>query len=335
MGMMMGHNNKKEFVKGNVIGLLVRRSESSSVLALIVLWIIFSIGNRSFTTSYNVFNVFRTSSENYFIAMAQAMVIIVGGMNLSIGGIGAMSAVLGGYCMDVMGSPPLVAVLAGIAVGIASGFFNGILITKLRINSFIVTLATSFIFFGIVKGATGGYPFGNIPRSFTWIARNDIGGTIPLIFMIMLISIVFFILFFKYSILGRELLATGGSLEAAKMSGINTDRIIIYANILSGLLASLIGLFTVARMSAASPLMGEDWMLTSFAVAVIGGTALSGGKISMIGMFAAAILITIIKNGLVMMRVNVYYLQAFLGVLIIAAVILEVARARYNERMKL
>jgi ribose transport system permease protein len=266
--------------------------------------------------------------------MAQAMVVIVGGMNLSIGGIGAMSAVLAGFCMTVMGLHPIVALFAGITVGIVCGFFNGILITKLRINSFIVTLATSFVFFGIVKGATGGYPFGNIPRSFTWIARNDIGGTIPLIFMIMLISIAFFILFFRYSILGRELLATGGSLEAAKMSGINTDSIIIYANILSGLLASLIGLFTVARMSAASPLMGEDWMLTSFAVAVIGGTALSGGKISMIGIFAAAILITIIKNGLVMMKVNVYFLQAFLGGLIIAAVILEVVRERYNEHMK-
>jgi ribose transport system permease protein len=334
MGKSIEHDGKKGFVK-SIIGFLVRRSESSSVLALMILWIVFSIGNRSFTTSYNVFNVFRTSSENYFIAMAQAMVIIVGGMNLSVGAIGAMSAVLAGFCMSAMGLPPLVAALAGIGVGIVCGFFNGILITKLRINSFIVTLATSFVFFGIVKGATGGYPYGNIPRSFTWIAKNDIGGTIPLIFVIMLISIVFFILFFRYSILGRELLATGGSLEAAKMSGINTDRIIIYANILSGLLASLMGLFTVARMSAASPLMGEDWMLTSFAVAVIGGTALSGGKISLIGMFAAAILITIIKNGLVMMRVNVYYLQAFLGILIIAAVVLEVVRERYNERMKL
>jgi ribose transport system permease protein len=334
MGKLIGHNGKKRFIN-DIIGILLRRSESSSVLALIVLWTIFSIGNSSFSSSYNIFNVFRTSSENYFIAMAQAMVIIVGGMNLSIGGIGAMSAVLAGFCMAVMGLSPIIALFAGMAVGIVCGFFNGILITKLRINSFIVTLATSFIFFGIVKGATGGYPFGNIPRSFTWIARNDIGGTIPLIFVIMLISIVFFILFFRYSILGRELLATGGSLEAAKMSGINTDRIIIYANILSGLLASLIGLFTVARMSAASPLMGEDWMLTSFAVAVIGGTALSGGKISLIGMFAAAILITIIKNGLVMMKVNVYYLQAFLGILIIAAVILEVVRKRYNERMKL
>jgi ribose transport system permease protein len=335
MGKSIRHDGKAGLLNGGIIGLLVRRSESSSVLALLVLWTVFSIGNRSFSSSYNIFNVFRTSSENFFIAMAQAMVIIVGGMNLSIGGIGAMAAVLAGFCMNVAGLPSIVAALAGIAVGLVCGSFNGLLITKLRINSFVVTLATSFIFFGIVKGATGGYPYGNIPASFTWIAKNDIAGTIPLIFVIMLISIVFFILFFRYSILGRELLATGGSLEAAKMSGINTDRIIIYANILSGLLASLVGLFTVARMSAASPLMGEEWMITSFAVAVIGGTALSGGKISMIGMFAAAILITIIKNGLVMMKVNVFYLQAFLGVLIIAAVILEVVRARYNERMKL
>ena len=330
--------NNPEEKRGGILsglgGLLMRQSETSSVGALLILWIVFSIGNSSFNTPYNIFNVLRTSSENYIIAMAQAFVIIVGGMNLSIGGIGGLSAILAGFCMDVAGLPPVVAVLGGCAVGVGCGFLNGTLITKLHINSFIVTLATSFIFTGLVKGLTGGFPFGNIPASFSWIARTDIGGIIPIIFAIMVMSIVFFWFFFKYSVLGRELLATGGSLEAAKMSGINTNRIIMQANMLSGLMAGLAGLFTVARMTAASPLNGDDWMITSFAVAVIGGTVLSGGKITMIGILASSILITIIKNGLVMLHVNVYYLNSFLGAIIIAAVILEVVREKYNERYK-
>jgi ribose transport system permease protein len=317
-----------------LVAFLMRQSESSSVAALVILWIIFSIGNSSFNTPYNIFNVLRTSSENYIIAMSQAFVIIVGGMNVSIGGIGGISAITAGFCMSALHLSPLVAILASCVISICCGWLNGLLITKLKINAFIVTLATSFIFSGLVKGLTGGFPFADIPESFTWIAKNDIGGIIPIIFAIMIVSLVFFQIFFKRSVLGRELLATGGSLEAAKMSGINTNRIITQANILSGLMAGLAGLFTVARMAAASPLIGDDWMITSFAVAVIGGTSLTGGRITMIGILAASILITIIKNGLVMLHANVYYLNSFLGAIIIAAVILEVFREKYNERYK-
>ena len=316
------------------VSFFMRQSESSSVAALIILWIIFSIGNSSFNTPFNIFNVLRTSSENYIIAMAQAFAIIVGGMNISIGGIGGMSSITAGFCMSNLRLPSPVAFSASCAVSIGCGLANGILITKLRIHAFIVTLATSFIFSGLVKGLTGGFPFADIPRSFTWIARNDVGGVIPVIFVVMILSLVFFQIFFKKSVLGRELLATGGSLETAKMSGINTDRKILQANVFSALMAGFAGMFTVARMGAASPLIGDDWMITSFAVAVIGGTALTGGKITMIGILAASILITIIKNGLVMLRANVYYLNSFLGAIIIAAVILEVIREKYNEHYK-
>ncbi|MDR1797282.1 MAG: ABC transporter permease [Clostridiales Family XIII bacterium] len=334
MPRLTDHEESGGKLKGGVVNFLMRQSESSSVGALIILWIVFSVGNNSFNTPYNIFNVFRTSSEYYIIAMAQVFVVIVSGMNLSIAGIGGLSAITVGYCLEVLGLPPLAAVVLGALVGMGCGYFNGILITKLRINSFIVTLATSFIFGGLVKGLTEGFPFSKIPASVTWIAKNDIAGTVPLIFVIMIASAVFFRFFFKYSVLGRELLATGGAIEAAKMSGINTDRIILQANILSGLMAGFAGLFTVARMSAASPLIGDDWMIMSFAVAVIGGTALSGGKVTMVGVCAASILITIIKNGLIMLHVNVYFLNSFLGAIIIAAVILEVVREKYNERYK-
>ena len=308
------------------------KSESSSVLATVILIFIFSLGSSSFLSQYNVFNVLRTSSENYFIAMSQAIVIIVGGMNVSIGGIGGLAAITTGFAIQVLGLNPLIAVALSFIVGSAAGLLNGLLITKLKINAFVVTLATSFIFVGIVKGSTAGYPFSQIPPEFSYIARTDIFGFIPLIFVIMVFFLIFSSVFFNYSVFGRKLLATGGSLEAAKMSGINTDKMIISANVISGLLATFVGVFSVAKMRAASPLIGDDWMITSFAVAVIGGTTLSGGKITMVGLFASCILVTIIKNGLIMMKANVYYLQTFLGLIIIAAVILEVFRAKYNSR---
>ncbi len=322
--------------KKGIADIFFSKSESSSVTATIILIVIFSFGSSSFLSQYNVFNVLRTSSENYFVAMSQAIVIIVGGMNVSIGGIGGLAAITIGFAIQVFGLNPLVAVVLSFIVGSMAGLLNGVLITKLKINAFVVTLATSFIFVGIVKGSTAGYPFSQIPPSFSYIAKTDVFGFIPLIFLIMLFFLVFFALFFKYSVFGRKLLATGGSLEAAKMSGINTDRMIISANVISGVIATFVGVFSVAKMRAASPLIGDDWMITSFAVAVIGGTTLSGGKITMVGLFASCILITIIKNGLIMMKANVYYLQTFLGLIIIAAVILEVIRAKYNSRsMKL
>lgn len=309
------------------------RSESSSVLACALLIIIFSISSSSFLSPYNVFNVLRTSSENFFIAMAQAMVIIVGGMNVSIGGIGGLAAITIGFLIQSMGFHPLIAVIMAMLVGCLAGLFNGLLITKLKINAFVVTLATFFIFVGLVKGSTAGYPFSQIPPGFAYIAKTDLFGFIPLIFVIMIFSAVFFAIFFKYSVFGRQLLATGGSIEAAKMSGINTDRMIIYANVISGAIAAFVGVFSVAKMRSASPLIGDDWMITSFAVAVIGGTALKGGRITMIGIVAACILITIIKNGLIMVRANVFFLQTFLGLIIIAAVILEVFRERYSSKI--
>ena len=318
--------------KNGLGGLFMSKSESSSVSATIILVIIFSLGSSSFLSQYNVFNVLRTSSENYFIAMSQAIVIIVGGMNVSIGGIGGLAAITTGFAIQVLGFNSLIAVALSFLVGATAGLLNGLLITKLKINAFIVTLATSFIFVGIVKGSTAGYPFSQIPPEFQYIAKTDIFGFIPLIFVIMIFFLIFFSIFFKYSVFGRKLLATGGSIEAAKMSGINTDRMIIAANVISGVIATFVGVFSVAKMRAASPLIGDDWMITSFAVAVIGGTTLSGGKITMVGLFASCILITIIKNGLIMMKANVYYLQTFLGLIIIAAVILEVIRAKYNAR---
>jgi len=313
-------------------GWFLSKSESSSVSALVILVIIFSIGSSSFFSSYNVFNVLRTSSENFFIGMAQAMVIIVGGMNVSIGGIGGLAAITTGYAIQVLGLHPLIAIALSFIVGSTAGLINGLLITKLKINAFVVTLATFFIYVGIVKGTTAGYPFSQIPPEFSYIAKTDIFGFIPLIFIIMIFVLVFFAIFFKYSVFGRQLLATGGSIEAAQMSGINTDKMIISANVLSAVIASFVGVFSVAKMRAASPLIGDDWMITSFAVAVIGGTSLKGGKITMGGLFASCILITIIKNGLIMLKANVYFLQTFLGLIIIASVILEVIRTRYNSR---
>lgn len=313
----------------NILKNLMRRSETGITLAAIILFIIFSFASPSFLTAYNIFNVSRNISMYVFIAIAQALAIVGGGMNLSVGAIGGLGVVATGYFIDVLGAPPWVAVVVALFVGLAAGTFNGVIITKVGLNSFVVTLATLFIFTGLVYGFTKGYPYINIPKSFTIIGRKGVFG-LPYLFWLMVCALGFIYYMFKFMRFGRRLIATGGSIEATRLSGVNTDRIIIISNILSGLFAALAGVLWVSRMGSAQPSTGQNWLIISFAVAIIGGTALSGGAISALGIFMGGVIIVLIRNGLILLAVNVYFEQTFLGIIILLAVAVDRIRTLYN-----
>jgi ribose transport system permease protein len=310
---------------------LLRRSDFSVVAATVVLFVIFSIGSESFLTQYNLFNMGRTAALYVFVAAGQAIVIVIGGMNLSLGAIGGLSVVVAGMAMQDAGLDPIVAFPLALFVGVLAGLFNGLIITRLKLNSFVATLATSFIFVGLVNGISQGNPYTNIPKDITTIGRGDVFG-IPILFVMMLVLLAVLAYFFRYSVTGRRILATGGNGEAARLSGIRTDRITLLANVLSGLFAALAGFLWITRVGSAQPSIGSDWLIISFAVAIIGGTSLAGGEISPLGLGAAAIMLTLIKNGLIMFNVNVYFEQTFLGIVILLAVSLESFRAIGRRR---
>ncbi len=316
----------------NIFKNILRRSETSITLAAILLFILFSIASPSFLTAYNIFNVSRNISLYVFIAIAQALAIVGGGMNLSVGAIGGLGVVATGYFIDVMGFPPWIAVLIALIVGITAGAFNGVIITKVGINSFVVTLATLFVFTGIVYGITKGYPYINIPKSFTIVGRKGVFN-LPYVFWLVVGALGFLYYMFKFMRFGKRLLATGGSIEATRLSGVNTDRIIIMSNILSGLFAAIAGVLWVSRMGSAQPSTGQNWLIISFAVAIIGGTALSGGFISALGLFMGGVIIVLIRNGLILLEVNVYFEQTFLGFIILLAVSIDRIRTIFNLRV--
>ncbi|WP_082614725.1 ABC transporter permease [Paenibacillus sp. Soil787] len=312
---------------------ILKRSDTSVILASFILFIVFAIGSSSFLSSYNLFNVFRTTSLFLFVALGQAIVLVIGGMNLSLGAIGGLSVVTAGYAMHTLGLPSWVAVLLAIIVGAAAGFINGFVIIRLKLNSFVVTLATSFIYTGLVFGISKGFPYTKIPKGFTFIGREGFLG-LPYLFWLMILTLVILWYVFKYTVIGRQILATGGNLVAARYSGINTDKIIMIGNILSGIFAAIAGVLWISRMGSATPATGSDWMIISFAVAVIGGTALNGGAISAIGLFASSLMIALINNGLIMLGANVYFEQSFLGAIIMLAVIAESVRMKYSSQRK-
>jgi ribose transport system permease protein len=312
---------KNVFASGN-FGLFV---------AALVLFAVLSIFSSGFLTSYNMYTIGRTLSLYVFIGLAQAIVLVVGDMNLSVGAIGGLSTITVGYLIDIRHVPGWIAVIVALIVGIVCGALNGVITTKFGINAFIVTLATSFIFTGINFGFTQGFSFVNIPASFTFIGKEKVIG-IPVLFIFAVLCLVILFLFIRYSIAGRRLLAVGENPEAAKFSGINTDKIKLLSHTLSGFIAALAAVLYVSRMGSASPVAGQDWLIISFAVAIIGGTGLSGGSITAFGLLIGAIIMVMIKNGLIMLQTNVYWEQAFLGLLILVAVGIDRVRTVYNQR---
>lgn len=315
----------------NGVKKLFARGEVTVIIAVLILGVIFTVFSDSFFTAYNLFNMSRTAAIYIFIAIAQGLVVIVGGMNLSLGYIGGLTVVIAGYCMQEMGVSSILAIVIGILVGITAGAVNGLVITTLKLNSFVVTLATSFIFQGLINGISQGFPYNEIPENFTFIGREGFLG-IPYLLWLAALALVVLGYFFKYTVTGRRVLATGGNVEAAKMSGVNTNKMIILANIGSGLFAAIAGLLWISRTGSAQPSTGVDWMVISFAVAVIGGVALKGGVFNAIGIFFAGFLIVMVKNGLVMLNANIYFEQAYLGLILLLAVSLDSIKEIINAR---
>lgn len=314
---------------GGAAGLLrafTRRSDASAIAATTVLFLAFSLGTANFLSPFNQFNVWRAASQNVFIALGQAMVVLIGGMNLSLGAIGGLTVVVVGHSMEMLGYPPAVAIALGLGTGAACGLLNGFFISRFKLNSFVVTLASSFIFQGLVNGISQGRPYSKIPASFTVVGKGSLLG-VPNLLLLVVLALVLVHVAFRYTVVGRQLLATGGNAETARLSGIKTGRMVLLANLLSGLCASLAAVLWVSRMGTAQPATGGDWLIVSFAVTVIGGTALSGGTISAPGFLFAGLLMALIRNGLIMLGVNVYFEQTYLGCIIMLAVLVEYFRA--------
>ncbi len=311
----------------------IKRRESGIAIAAILIFLLFSITTDSFLTAYNLFNISRTLAFYVFIALSQAVVLVVGGMNLSIGGIGALATITTGYLLQNAGLPGWLGVICALAVGLLCGLVNGILITKVPLNAFIVTLSTSFIFTGLVYGISKGFSYTEIPKSFSYVGRQAWFG-LPVIFWMLLLVLGLVFYLYQFTVTGRRMLATGGNKEAAQLSGINTDRMILLSNVLSGLFAALTGILYVSRMGSAQPATGTNWMIISFAVAIIGGTSLDGGVITAVGLFFGGVIMVMIKNGLILVEANVYFEQAFLGLIILLAVSLDRLQYFFSQLRK-
>lgn len=309
------------------------QSYSSAITAIIVLIVIFSVTTTSFLTPYNLFNLSRTAAIYGFIGGSQLILMVIGDMNLGIGAVGALTTVVMGTLMTDVGVPTIPAVLACLITSALCGLIIGLMVVKLRLSPWIITLAMSFVFNGLAIGYTHGYPY-SMPEGMTWIGRKMIGSSFSFLAVLMLIFVVILFVMFRHMRFGRNILAVGGNRTAARLSGINVDGVVIACNVLSCLFASIAAILWACRTGTVSPNTGSDWMMYSIAVCAIGGIPLNGGSFTALGFYCGAWILTMVRNGLTMMNVDVYYEQVFLGLIILIAVSVESIRLRVAERMR-
>lgn len=307
--------------KKKVYSALINIDMLEIFVAVLFVIIFVSLLKPAFLTSYN-FNVIAGSlSILGIVAISQMIIIASGGMNLSVGAIGGLCAIITGILLTKE-VPVVLSILVGLFTGSLCGLFNGWLIDRMGRSSFIsffITLSSAFVFKGINLGICNAQPYYNLPESFERIGSFNIV-TIPLLFLIMLIIAIFVDFIFKYTRLGRNILTTGCNPIAAENLGILVGRVIIICHVLSGFLAGMAGILLVARLGAAQPDIGGNWLMFSFAAPIIGGARLAGGKVNTIGTILGAILLSLILNICVHFNVDIYWWTLIEGLVIFLAV---------------
>lgn len=309
-----------------MINRFVQVEWSGILVAILAGMLALSVVSPAFLTEFNLFVLLRSFCVVLLVAYAQMVTLGVGQMNLAIGSLGGLVAIIVGGMMDALGVPVLLAVPAGVLAGGLAGFINGWLTVRTGINGFVVTLATGSAFAGINLGITRSIPFYNLPPEFVAFGAGRVG-ILPLLLIVPAIVTVLLALFFARVPTGRHMLAVGGNANAAQLSGISLSRTIIEAHTLSGLLAAMAAVLAVAQLGSAQPTIGSSWLLISFAAPIIGGASLSGGHISIVGTLLAVVLIALIENGMVLVKVDPYWVQFMLGALILGAVGINRLRA--------
>ncbi|AQZ53702.1 Ribose transport system permease protein RbsC (plasmid) [Martelella mediterranea DSM 17316] len=295
-------------------------------LALVTLCVIFSVANPRFMSVANFTNILQQVAVIAICAFGMTWVILLGEIDLSVGSIIAVAGMVGAQCFAFgMGFVP--AVVLTLAAGALMGLFNGALIAKLMLPSFIVTVATMGIYRGMVSLPTNGAPAMILNETWTAIGAGAFLG-VPIIIWIVVILFLFNHILLSKTTFGRRAYLIGGNKEAAAYSGIKVDRMKISIFMLSGIMAAISGILLSSRLLSAQTNAGMSYELDAIAAAVLGGTSLAGGVGTMIGTIIGALIIGVMNNGMNMLSVPYFYQLIVKGLVILIAVWLDVRSKR-------
>jgi ribose transport system permease protein len=300
---------------------------SLTLLALLaLLWIALAFSTSSFWTYNNISNLLRQGAMTAILSIGETFVIITGGIDLSVGAVVGFTSVVIAWLLT-HGYPIWGALIITLVFGLFIGVFHGFGITKLGLPPFIMTLATLTALRGIGLLITNGSTISITNTDFTGFSRGDFLGVPNLFWMVLVVAIPGYI-FLHHSRYGRYLFAIGSNIEAARLSGVNTVRMIYIAYILSGLCAAFVGILLAARIGIGNATQAEGWELQAIASSVIGGTSLFGAIGSVHGPLLGSFILTTINNGANLLNVNSFWQRVITGVLIIVIVYFDGLRRK-------
>ena len=288
------------------------------------LFITFSILTPDFRTASNLLEIMLQSSINAIIAIGMTLVVMTKGIDLSVGSVVGLSSMV---AASQMPAGVGVAVVLGITVGLVCGTLNGIVIAKLKLPDFIVTLGTMSIYRGAALIYNNGQPFYDISNTFRSIFAGDLfGAPTPVVYTIVIAVIAFFVV--RFTTLGEHVIAVGGNEEAAQLSGIAVDRVKIAVYAMAGVLSAIAGFVLIARIGASEPIGGTGFELQAIGAAVIGGASLFGGEGNPLGALIGALTLGALQNGLTLLNVQSFWQYVASGVVVILAVLADQATRR-------
>lgn len=317
-------NSVVKYFKDN-IGIII------ALLLMCVFLVIFPTTRTTFLTPKNVFNILRQNASNLFLATGMTMVIILGGIELSVGSVIALSGCVAAGCVVNLGLPEIVGFAAAIGVGTLVGMSNGFVICKTNIPPFIVTLASMNIAKGIALVYTQGAPIRCMTDVFKFPGAGYIG-PVPTPVVLMVVIFILAVLIVNRTQLGRHIYAVGGNAQAAQFSGINVQKVKFIVYTYTGIMSGIAGIIVASRLYSGQPTAGDGAEMDAIAAVVVGGTSMSGGSGRLGGTLIGVLIIGVLNNGLNLMGVDSNWQYIVKGVVILLAVYVDFIRNRKAGR---
>ncbi len=293
------------------------------LLVTIFVGIAVHITTGNFFTAYNISTLTRAASFVIIVGFGQTIVLLTGGIDLSVATIGSVCGMASAIFMVDYGIHPYLAILLASLIGIVLGGINGFFIAYFKVTPFIVTLATMQIYKGVVYVITKGMPITGMPEAAEALANGVIGGILPNIVIIMILICVLLTLMLKRTKLGRYIYALGGNRNCAKIVGIPTERIELMVYCLSGWLAAIAGILMSCKLASFQASIGESWQMDSITAAVLGGTSMAGGVGSVVGTIIGGILSSVISTCITLLRISSYWETIVTGAVVLIAVLID------------
>lgn len=310
-------NSVKKFLKSTAGMVLV---------VTILIGIVVHAVTGNFFTAYNISTLSRAASFSIIVGFGQTIVLLTGGIDLSVATIGQVCGMANAILMVNYGVNPYLAIIVTTILGGLLGAVNGFFISYFKMTPFIVTLATMQIYRGIVYVITKGMPITGMPEAAENLGNGIIGGILPNIVVMMVIICVLLTVMLNRTKFGRHIYALGGNRKCAKIVGIPTEKVEMMVYCLSGILAAFAGVMMACRLASFQASIGESWQMDSITAAVLGGTSMSGGIGTVVGTIFGGLLSNVISTCLTLLRVSSYWQTIVTGAVVLIAVLIDAVK---------